>query len=602
MRRTALAALLVLTFSLAACSGDPAPEAADTEAADRIAEPTTADARADTAPASDDAIAPDFEDALAGARAAGLDPADSPDAGDLANHPFGAMLAEAARRAESETFDPGTTPSQPLEHTPGDAGAQLAGATSDLEGQKALMAAVMDAMRELAAAGDDPEARAAAMEKVKRSQQAVRDQRLQAESDRRGAALQDLPEDWKKTYHVLKDGPEADLLVQLGDIDNMGFGWPAGFNPFTGKSTPVHRFPYLPESDDPAGTDRIMVVSGFTGGVRSDGYTQQTSRPSNQPQPLVLEFDLQGVEVKTVALQLFVDDFQSERMGSRYRAWIDGRELSDVAMVLNALDQTGPIGKLLTLQLLPEYIDTVADGRVEIRIDDPDNNAGDGYAFDFVRLLVNPKGYAYTGTVRGIAVDTAAGRPLAGVLVSAGNVVQALTDDKGGFLLENVPAGLVVTTGSKPDYESDSEAADLVAGETVDLVLELTPSKTDSESLARQLEREGKVDLYGIYFDTAKATLKPESEATLQQVLGVLNADPALRLVIAGHTDSEGGDAYNQSLSEQRAASVVAWLAGKGVDATRLSSEGLGESRPVADNGNAAGRALNRRVEVRVAD
>ena len=79
-----------------------------------------------------------------------------------------------------------------------------------------------------------------------------------------------------------------------------------------------------------------------------------------------------------------------------------------------------------------------------------DINLGRGPSFDFARLLVNPKGYAYTGTVRGIAVDTAAGRPLAGVLVSAGNVVQALTDDKGGFLLEKVPAGLVVTTGSKP--------------------------------------------------------------------------------------------------------------------------------------------------------
>ncbi|WP_146908904.1 OmpA family protein [Arenimonas daejeonensis] len=465
------------------------------------------------------------------------------------------------------------------------------------------MAAVMAAMQEFAAAGDDPEKRAAAMEKVKASQQAMRDQQLQADSDRRAAALDNLPEEWKQIRRVEKDGPEADLLVQLGDIDNMGFGWPEGFDPFTGKSTPVHRFPYLPENDDPPGTDRIMVVSGYTGGsARRDGYTQQTSRPGNQPQPLVLEFDLQGIEVRTVALQLFVDDFQSKRMGSRYRAWIDGRELSDVAVVLNALDQTGPIGKLITLQLLPEYIDTIADGRVEIRIDDPDNNAGDGYAFDFARLLVNPKGYRYTGTVRGIAVDTKAGRPLAGVLVSAGNVVQGLTDDKGGFLLEKVPAGLVVTTGSKPDYSSDSEAADLVAGETVDLVLELTPTEKDSESLAEQLEREGKVDLYGIYFDTAKATLKPESEATLQQVLGVLTGNDSIRLVIAGHTDSEGGDDYNQDLSEKRAASVVTWLTGKGVDASRLSSEGLGESRPVADNGNEAGRALNRRVEVRVAD
>ncbi len=613
MRRTRLVAALALSVLLAACGGEPPAAHSPDDASAAVPADSGIDATgavADTATpaagASSEAPAGDLENFDDGAEAMGLKEGGTASLDDLEDLPFGAALAEAARRAEGETFDPSTAaaegPVPGVDGKPADAVAQMADATARLEQQKAQMAAVMAAMQELAAAGNDPEKRAAAMEKVKASQRAMRDQQLQAESNRRAAALEGLPEEWKQIRRVQKDAPEADLLVQLGDIDNMGFGWPNGFDPFSGKSTPVHRFPYLPESDDPAGTDRIMVVSGFTGGVRSDGYTQQTSRPSNQPQPLVLEFDLQGVEVKTVALQLFVDDFQSKTMKSRYRAWIDGRELSDVAVVLNALDQTGPIGKLLTLQLLPEYVDTVRDGRVEIRIDDPDTNAGDGFAFDFVRLLVNPKGYAYTGTVRGIAVDTAAGRPLAGVLVSAGNVVQALTDDKGGFLLEKVPAGLVVTTGSKPEYEPDSEAADLVSGETVDIVLELTPSKKDSESLARQLEREGKVDLYGIYFDTAKATLKPESEATLQQVLGVLTGDPALKLVIAGHTDSEGGDAYNQGLSEQRAASVLAWLTGKGVDAARLSSEGLGESRPVADNGNAAGRALNRRVEVRVAD
>lgn len=603
MRSFRLAIPLVACLLIAACGGDPPADEAVSETA--AAPAPGADAEADVAAATDRVAGADRS--AGSSLPEGTEPEGIRDGGtasldDLSDLPFGAQLVEAARRAEGETFDPGTAPAG--EPAPADAQAQLADASAKLEQQKAQMAAVMAAMQEMAAAGNDPEKRAAAMEKIKTAQRAVRDGQLQAESDRRAAALEGLPEDWKQIRRVEKDGPEADLLVQLGDIDNMGFGWPTGFDPFTGKSTPVHRFPYLPESSDPAGTDRIMVVSGFTGGsgVRQDGYTQQTGRPDNNPQKLVLEFDLQGIEVKTVALQLFVDDFQSKTMKSRYRAWIDGRELGDVAVVLNALDQTGPIGKLLTLQLLPEYVDTVRDGRVEIRIDDPDNNAGDGYAFDFVRLLVNPKGYKYTGTVRGIAVDTKAGRPLAGVLVSAGNVVQGLSDDKGGFLLENVPAGLVVTTGSKPDYSSDSEAADLVSGETVDVVLELTPTGKDSESLAEQLEREGKVDLYGIYFDTAKATLKPESEATLQQVLGVLTGDPTLRLVIAGHTDSEGGDAYNQDLSEKRAASVMAWLTGKGIEASRLSSEGLGESRPVADNGNEAGRALNRRVEVRVAD
>lgn len=592
MRLVRPALCLALALALAACGGeDPAP--ADAGPGDAAGAAATEDA----APVAGEA----------GTAAAGTTPgADGDDSApadldDLADLPFGQALAEAARRAGEEGTEGGA---DAPEAAPGDALAEMAAAGDDLAAQQARMAEVMEAMRALAEAGSDPAKREAAMKRVQDAQRAVRDARLQSESDRRAKSLAGLPEEWQQIRREQRDGPEADLLVQLGDIDNLGFGWPADFDPFAGKSTPVHRFPYLPEADDPPGTDRIMVVSGYVGGegARRDGYTFETQRPDNRPQPLRLRFDIAGIEPKVVALQLFVDDFQSGRMGSRYRVLLDGREAGDIAATLNALDQTGPIGKLLTIQLLPEYLDLVADGELVVDVDDPANDAGDGFAFDFARLLVNPRGWRYTGVVRGIAVDTGNGRPLAGVLVSAANVRQAVTDAEGRFLLEDVPAGLVVTSGSKPAYNGDSEAADLVAGETVDLVLELSPQQTDSGALAEQLEREGKVDLYGIYFDTAKATLKPESEGTLRQVLGVLQGDPALRLVIAGHTDSEGGDDYNQDLSRRRAAAVVSWLVAEGVDAGRLASEGHGETRPVADNGNGAGRALNRRVEVRVAD
>jgi len=266
------------------------------------------------------------------------------------------------------------------------------------------------------------------------------------------------------------------------------------------------------------------------------------------------------------------------------------------------LEQTGPIGKLVNIRLLPEYHEAIAGGRLEIRIDDPSTDAGDGFAFDFARLLINPRGYRYVGEVRGIALDKSTGDPLPGVLVSAANVKEALTAADGRFVLEGVPAGLVVTSGSKPDYEDASDVSDLEDGQTLELTLELAPIKRDVEALATQLQRERRVDLYGIYFDTDKATLKPESGDTLRQILGVLEQDLALKLVIAGHTDSQGGDDYNLSLSERRAASVVAWLVDEGIDSARLSAVGLGESQPVADNASEAGRALNRRVEVRLAD
>ena len=408
----------------------------------------------------------------------------------------------------------------------------------------------------------------------------------------------DAKQDWPQADERERDGPDAELMVQIGDRDNFGFGFPPGFDPFTGRSTPVHPFPFKPAAGDAPGTDRIMVVSGHAN-AHGDGYAYQTQRPDNLPLPLRVGFELEGIEVRDAALQLFVDDFQSPVWGTRYVATINGVRDPLLTTSLNALDQTGPIGKLVTVRLLPEQLPLIREGRLQIVVDDAENDVADGFAFDFVRLLVNPKPWRYAGRIRGLVVDKASGEALAGVLVSAGNTAETTSGADGRFALEGVPAGLAVVSGSHPDYLPDTEAADLLAGETIEVRLELERNAASSDSLARQLEKQGHVDLYGIYFDTDKVVLKPESDETLQQVRALLEARPQLQLRVAGHTDSEGGDGYNLELSTRRAAAVVDWLAGHGIERSRLASEGHGESRPVANNATAEGRALNRRVEIR---
>jgi outer membrane protein OmpA-like peptidoglycan-associated protein len=121
---------------------------------------------------------------------------------------------------------------------------------------------------------------------------------------------------------------------------------------------------------------------------------------------------------------------------------------------------------------------------------------------------------------------------------------------------------------------------------------------TRGGAIAAKLASTGKAVLYGIYFDSGSATLKPESEKTLAEILAVLQAQPSLKLLIAGHTDSINTEAYNLKLSQQRADAVVSWLIAHGVSASRLSAKGFGKSQPVADNATATGRALNRRVEL----
>jgi OOP family OmpA-OmpF porin len=101
-----------------------------------------------------------------------------------------------------------------------------------------------------------------------------------------------------------------------------------------------------------------------------------------------------------------------------------------------------------------------------------------------------------------------------------------------------------------------------------------------------------------IQFETNKAAIKPESSALLEEITRVVQENTQIkRLSIEGHTDSTGGDKHNQTLSEQRAASVRDYLVEHGVSTDRLSSRGFGKTRPIGDNSTATGREENRRVE-----
>ena len=103
-----------------------------------------------------------------------------------------------------------------------------------------------------------------------------------------------------------------------------------------------------------------------------------------------------------------------------------------------------------------------------------------------------------------------------------------------------------------------------------------------------------------ITFDVDRADIKPRFFRTLNAVAIVLNGFPETDVLIAGHTDSTGSEAYNQRLSEERAAAVAHYLVSQGVDPRRIVARGFGERYPIADNATEQGRALNRRVEIRI--
>jgi len=108
------------------------------------------------------------------------------------------------------------------------------------------------------------------------------------------------------------------------------------------------------------------------------------------------------------------------------------------------------------------------------------------------------------------------------------------------------------------------------------------------------------VILRTVNFEFNKDTLTTEAKDTLDLVAAGMASQPKLTVIISGHTDSVGADAYNQKLSLKRAEVVRAYMVGKGVAEVRLKAEGYGESKPIASNDTEEGRAENRRVEFQV--
>lgn len=120
----------------------------------------------------------------------------------------------------------------------------------------------------------------------------------------------------------------------------------------------------------------------------------------------------------------------------------------------------------------------------------------------------------------------------------------------------------------------------------------------DAVAMAKALTRDGRVALYGISFEFDRADITPQSRETLDEIVKFLKANPAVAVIVTGHTDGQGGFDYNLDLSRRRAAAVVAALAARGIAGGRLTPFGAGMAAPIASNDDEEGRARNRRVEL----
>ncbi len=408
--------------------------------------------------------------------------------------------------------------------------------------------------------------------------------------------------DWSKQFLVLKNTAEADLMIRVGDIDNLGFGFAEDFNPFTGWSTSSHDFPWPVKNENARGTDRIMIPSSYKYGTgfNQDGYCGSTKRPGNNPYTIAIPLaEVKSVRIDSASIQLFIDDFQSPALGSKFQVKINGLRFTEAEKMINRVNQTGPIGKLITFRLTPELLQKLTGDSLVIAIDDPVSKQGDGYAIDFVKLLINPK-IIYQGKVQGRIIDAVTREPIANATANVGEYGAAIADAEGNFIIENIPAGLTIVRGSATGYSADEKQVDVIA----DIV---------SEPVELELRRSGKVKyndktlqegdnlvMNNIQFEVNSAKLLTAGKTELNKLVAFMKQNATIEILLSGHTSAEGGASLNRELSLKRVRSCKDYLATKGIDEGRTTIKGYGPDMPIATNDTEANRAKNRRVEMKI--
>ncbi|HAV93006.1 TPA: hypothetical protein DCW38_07510 [candidate division WOR-3 bacterium] len=201
-----------------------------------------------------------------------------------------------------------------------------------------------------------------------------------------------------------------------------------------------------------------------------------------------------------------------------------------------------------------------------------------------VDFALNPK-KVEKGIITGKVSDKSSGDVvLATISFPQTNIPDILPDASTGVYRITLDPGTYTIAAVYNGYLSYAMPVVIEADKTLILNIEM-------------LKKGGKITLKGIYFESGKATILPESFYTLDEAVKLLTDNPKVKIEVQGHTDSVGSDASNHSLSQARAESVRNYLVSHGIDPLRVIAKGFGEIMPIADNGTKEGRAINRRIE-----
>lgn len=413
--------------------------------------------------------------------------------------------------------------------------------------------------------------------------------------------------DWLKQVETLSSTPEGDYMIRVGDIDNLGYGLPENFDPFSGRSTDFHDWPLRILPEDAKGTDRVMISSSYVKNqdrqpCLGDGYS---TGDLNMFKAVTLEMPLASitdVSINSAALLMFVDDFQSPSTCSRFRVWFNGKRLAPAEKILEGIDQSGPVGKIIYINIPSDMLPLLKKDKLVLSIDDSTTYAGDGYAIDFVKLLINPKPYKNIGPLKVFVRNTANQEPIKNAIIRVPEFGEVKTDADGRARIDDIYAGLVIADFSARGFISKTQSFDVIANEDVnEYEVWLDPLENIKVEIEGKTLMEGEsLVLNNIQFKVASAELLKEGKSELDKVVNVMKQYPKIEVELSGHTSSEGDAKMNKELSLKRVESSRKYLSDNGISEDRISVVGYGPDKPIAPNDTEQNRILNRRVELKI--
>ncbi|HEX5171462.1 MAG TPA: OmpA family protein [Cyclobacteriaceae bacterium] len=412
--------------------------------------------------------------------------------------------------------------------------------------------------------------------------------------------------DWRSQQAVVKNSMEAEYIIRVGDVDNLNFGWPDSFDPFCGRMTESHFFPWEPDNDDLPGFDRILLSSKFNPSKEQqcggDGYSSSFNPSTSKPVTWTIPTEaLNGVAIQNAYLQIFIDDFQAPTFCSKFVMTINGKRFIEGEKILNAIDQTGPVGKLIAIPVTEEFYPMLTQNKsISLYIDET-TGAADGFAVDFIRVLINRKREnSCIGSIVGKVLEKGSYEPIVKAKVLTTENIGVETNANGEFQMKSIPTGMQVLKASAKGYSDETATADVGEGENSDEIVIFLEKGKSTKFDNKSITVGESITLNNILFDQGKAIIKNESKPELDKVVSFLKANPNAEIELSGHTSSEGEREYNRSLSYKRVAACKDYIVAEDIAEDRIIAVGFGPDRPVASNDTEAGRIQNRRVEMRI--